>query len=752
MRRFRYAIAALIFLVLLLSFLFLLHSSDWRPVDQDTWFAFALPKDAAPTFPFDVSPEAPAGKHGFVRTSEEGQFVLENGERIRFWGVGVGQQLLCPTHEVADRMAERLAGFGVNLVRVQGLDAVIFDGQKGNTRSLDPEKLDRFDYLVAGLKEHGIYVDIVLATFRRFESGDGVVDWDAPTLRGSYEKERLLRSIAFFDPYVLALQREFADQLLSHRNPYTGNTYAEEPSVAMIEIVNETTLMYGWLRDYLNSDSQESIHITSYYSRELDVLWNLWLQDNYGTRAALEESWRSGDLGLRGLLGEENPTESTVRRILYLERASYSEKRVADLLDFYLNLEREYFTGFAAFLKEGLGVRVPVSGTHTFHGMAGQPVQALLDFVGMHVQWQHPIVPQGQTWDDPFRILNTAMVRGESESIPYRADWIETRNTLFRIAYGVAALGKPLVVSEYNHALPNEYRAEFPLILAAYANLQDWDGVIVHEYGFASSHLEESFLHSPFTIANDPVIMAQMPIASLLFRAGYVQRAERTELVPYTADESAEAFLSFGLDIHRQLAWKGVDPEVSLIHKVRNVYGDAHESEDRLQGHEESPFLSDTAELTWDVEHGLVLVDADSVQAAIGYLGGRTIRLRDLTLQVSTDFSVVSLVALDAQPIDSSRSLLLTAVSRAKNTDMVLKRDHLGFYLLEDWGNPPILVEGVEGRIELQNMAPEGLRVYRLGEQGSATSEISTEQGEGSIRFEIPGNTPALWYWISWSP
>lgn len=94
------------------------------------------------------------------------------------------------------------------------------------------------------LKAHGLYVDLVLYGDRIFRPGDNVIDADAPAFAKTYEGQRLLRSMAFVDPYLLKLQREFLKQLLAHRNPYTGLTYAEEPAVAMVELINGTSLTY----------------------------------------------------------------------------------------------------------------------------------------------------------------------------------------------------------------------------------------------------------------------------------------------------------------------------------------------------------------------------------------------------------------------------------------------------------------------------------------------------------------------------
>ena len=750
-RPIRYGFAGALFAALLLAFGLLLHNSSWEGFGETSWSPFSLPLEA-PDFPFDVRPEAPAGGSGFVDTNQAGHFVLGTGERIRFWGVGVGQQLLCPTKETAERLADRLAAFGVNLVRVQGLDAVIFDSSEGNTRSLNAEKLDRFDYLVAQLKERGIYVDLVLIAFRQFRAGDGVVDWSASTLHGSYEKERLLRSTGMFDPQVLELHREYAEQLLQHRNPYTGGTYANEPAVAMIEIINETTLLYGWLRDYLNAASEEPTRLTAYYSRELDVLWNLWLQDTYVTREALEARWEPVRAGRVGLLADEDPAQGTVRRTLYTEQDKNSEARSHDLLSFYADLERTYFVDFASFLRNELGVRVPISGTHTFHGMAGQPIQAELDFVGMHVQWQHPILMSGQTFNDlPFRILNTPMVRGEIEDIPYRADWIETKNTLARVAYSATAEGKPLLVSEYNHAFPNEYRAEFPLLLAAYASLQDWDGVVLHEYGLHEEQLLESSLQSPFAIANDPAVMTQLPVAAMAFRHGDIVPAERTERVAYNDSEVAEAFLRFGLDIHAQMEWIDAEAERVMVHGICNQYVAQQGGEpSRFSTSEiENPFRSDTGELSWDLETGYVLIDTDRVQAAVGAVGGRTLQTADATFRIGTDFAAVSVISLDGEPIPVSSSLLLTAISRAQNTGMTLKRDHLGFYLLEDWGTPPILIEDVRGTVQIRRASQDLLQASALGADGSRISPSEIRVDGEMIELQLGATGSCVWTYLS---
>lgn len=159
------------------------------------------------------------------------------------------------------------------------------------------------------------------------------------------------------------------------------------------------------------------------------------------------------------------------------------------------------------------------------------------------------------------------------------------------------------------------------------------------------------------------------------------------------------------------------------------------------------PYRSDTGELVWDLERGVVTIDTPFVQAAIGFLGRRTIRLSQMTLRSVTDFAAVGLVSLDGRPIAQSEKLLLTAVSRVKNTDMILKRDVVGFYVLEDWGKAPILVQDVRARIELRLTNPQGARVFRLDEQGQLDTPLAARVEGDRLIFGLGGQR-TLWYGI----
>ena len=108
--------------------------------------------------PIDISfvfkGEKPAGKHGFLKVSG-GKLVFENGTKAKFWGANFNSGLNFPPFDFSEKIAERLAKIGINIVRFHQIDAEwanpnIFQFSKGerigNTLSLDPKSMKRLDY------------------------------------------------------------------------------------------------------------------------------------------------------------------------------------------------------------------------------------------------------------------------------------------------------------------------------------------------------------------------------------------------------------------------------------------------------------------------------------------------------------------------------------------------------------------------------------------------------------------------------
>ena len=86
---------------------------------------------------------------------------------------------------------------------------------------------------------------------------------------------------------MIALQKEYARDLLTHVNPYTKAAYTDEPAVAFIEINNENALLDEWHKGGLD-------HLPAIYRNELSKLWTAWLSAKYGSMASAPHSWNQG--------------------------------------------------------------------------------------------------------------------------------------------------------------------------------------------------------------------------------------------------------------------------------------------------------------------------------------------------------------------------------------------------------------------------------------------------------------------------
>lgn len=243
------------------------------------WFAFPMVAGPGPLGGADASflNTAPAGSAGFV-TIRDGHFVDGAGNRLRFFATNLTATACFPAPEAAPRLARRLAALGFNLIRLHFMDIEKPHGLFESDRvTFAPEQLDRLDRLVAALKAAGIHVNLNLHVARRYPGIDG----EAATRFG------FGKVLDRFHPPFIEAQVDYAKRLLGHVNPYTGNAYAQEPAVAMIELNNENTLLPFWGGSL--DDLPEP------FAGELLRQWNDWLKKRYGTEASLRKAWSRGE-------------------------------------------------------------------------------------------------------------------------------------------------------------------------------------------------------------------------------------------------------------------------------------------------------------------------------------------------------------------------------------------------------------------------------------------------------------------------
>lgn len=253
-------------------------------------FPFVLPWDDAEPGVANLSGwlPKPAGKFGHVRAKADGHLYAGDA-RIRFFGVDLAFSANVPAHEDAEKVAARLAKFGVNIVRFHIMDMRrfpegILSRSSASTQELDPEALDRLDYFTDQLNRNGIYVNLCLLNYRALCAADGLPPEIEQAGGGPFQRRHV---VGFFDEAVLETQRVYARNLLTHRNAYTGKMYAESPAVAFVEINNENGLVHAWL-------GGEVDELPERFRAELKERWNRWLLTRHGSAEKLRQAWAEG--------------------------------------------------------------------------------------------------------------------------------------------------------------------------------------------------------------------------------------------------------------------------------------------------------------------------------------------------------------------------------------------------------------------------------------------------------------------------
>lgn len=219
----------------------------------------------------------PAGSDGFLKI-ENGHFVSESGAPVYFVGTNLCFSGDFPQDKpTAERLAKSLSRYGINCVRLHHMDSHEIWGNSPNHLTIDPEKLDRLDYMIYQFHLNGIYVNINLHVSRKFSEKEGFVNTEALPKQD--------KGIDNFEPKMIEYQKKYAKDLLTHVNPYTKKAYIDDPGVAMIEINNENSVVASW--SWSNLDA-----LPEPYCDTFNQLWNDWLIKKYRTTDRLKAAWQ----------------------------------------------------------------------------------------------------------------------------------------------------------------------------------------------------------------------------------------------------------------------------------------------------------------------------------------------------------------------------------------------------------------------------------------------------------------------------
>jgi len=695
--------------------------------DIPGWVVFAPESDPFTESPLDLRSlnEPTAGSQGWIQ-AQDGSFVHERtGEPLRIWGVNVGTSVLSMDDEQMAQMARFFAKQGVNMVRFHGRMT------PEEEMVLDEGMRDRLFALVATLKQEGIYTKLSLYFPLWYKLNDF-----------GYDGQQHPFGLLFFNPELQEQYKTLWRDLLTAVNPYTGLALKDDPAVAIAELVNEDSLFFWTFDpdDVLPGEQREL----------LERQFASWLIERNGSLDAALETWGDTDARISG------------DRVAVLSAGAIASQpdspRAQAMAQFYADRQTRFFTEMRDFLKDDLGYGGLVLGSNWITADARtlgaldkytNTVGDLMDrhgyFGGMHEGDRASYsLNVGDRYEDQSALLLKNASREEGDrplSLPF-----------MDVQYD----NKPSIVSEINWSMPNYFRADFPVLLAAYGSLQETDGF----FFFATNVVRWDQQLGKFAIAS-PVVMGQFPATALIYRQERLKAGEpvvtldrpvaaiqNLEGVPVAAPENLDALREADLpaDGEAPRADQVIDPAAFLVGQVRLNYtedrdvaqiADLSEFRDR-QTHQ---IRSNTGEIRWDYDDGLLTLDAPTVKGAAGFLAhAGTLDLAPLTLTSDMLYGSILLVSLDNEPLDRSRSMLLQVMSADENfgwqTEGTMEKT------IQSVGTPPLVVRELSGSLSLNRPDASALTVTALDANGYPAEEFGN-----AADIQLAGDR--FYYWIT---
>lgn len=673
------------------------------------WFEFVIPDSDTTHNSVDMSflNSEIAGGSGYVKV-EKGHFIDGKGTRIRFFGTNLTFSSAFPDKETAVMIAGRLRKLGMNVVRFHHMDnqsapGGIWDAAK---KELDAGQLDRLDWLVYQLKLHGIYSNINTHVSREYPGCDyeGIGDFN-------YGK-----GIDQFYPPYIEMQKAYAKALLTHKNPYTGTTYVDEPAVAFVEVNNENSLISNWSHlPKLNKEHKEA----------LLQQWKEWMGKH---QDYVKKDRFSADL--MAIISD------------YSEKTPVVQKE--SMWSFLMEREMIYAREMVDYYKKDLNVKANIAETQAYYsGVQGVYRESeVSDFDDMHSYWEHPNFP-GKSWSSTnWTIRNSSMVTDKQTGT---LTWFAEH----RIA------GMPLTISEYDHPAPNFFCAEMFPMLNSFAAFQDFDGI--YHFTFDAPY-DGGRIDNFFSSAGHPLKQIFVPVGAVLFRMGAVKSGQHPVQLGLPQSAVLENMVKTGDKIRLHVSnmkyvWEeaGASPGLAIQHPA-NV--DVKATEFKLSepvSTNTGPWESESGEIIWDNRdsiNAVYKINAPSARAAIGYIGGKSIDLGNVTIAMDTtrfNWATITVTALDGKPVEKSTRILLVAAGRVENTGWKWDAKHTT--VGGEWGTAPTMAEGIPAKLTFRDM--DQFKVYALDPAGNQGREVPVSKRGGEQVFGIGSQYKTLWYIIT---
>ncbi len=656
-----------------------------RSLAGPDWFAFQPAKEPAPgVIDMNAWLDRPAGKHGGVRMVKD-HFAFEDGTPVKFWGVNLSYTANAPDQAAADFTAARFARYGVNAVRMHKFSYPTGQGGIGDPNDstrMDPKGLDRLDYFAAKLKEHGVYFGW------SHSYGFKVVPGDSKRLLAYDEIAKNLKGNTYafihFAEDVQDLMIEMVVNLLRHKNPYTGKTYAEEPALCFIELQNEDDIFFY--------TSEGAFNACPTYRKRFLARFAAWLKERYGSQEKLKEAWEAA-LKPNEALADENIMPQLNPWFFGEDhlpgQKGGARRRLLDTAAFLHDVQDRFYGRFVKAIRDA-GYKGPLNGS------PWQAPSMVPHYYNLYSDYKVGYIDRHNYFGGAGREMFTSMLTRPGSG--YFGSGLQK------------VIDRPFALSEWIHVYPNVYAAEGPAIVAAYGmGLQGWDA----SYEFQSQAHRKVFGDIaggfPWGVwdADVPTSLGQYPALARMIYRGDVKEGEIIAVRRVRPADLAEGRFDFSDKVEQQGDVKKfsgtVPPEALAAGRVVVEFTDKAEASQLpdLGRYRKGPVItSTTGQLAWDTSgQGFFTVNTPGTRAVVGFTDRKEQTLGNVKVQIDTPFAELFLTALDPkEDLAGCRRALLTVLARQSNTGFT-------YFTVDNKvlnnGGPPILLEPVKATVTI---------------------------------------------------
>lgn len=715
------------------------------PAGADQWFPFSPEEDYGKPSAIDMSDwlDKPAGKHGRIR--RHGDDLMLQGKPVKLWGLNLCFSACAPDKALADRRAACYAKYGINAVRLHkyadGAGWAGIQSPDSFTR-FDPAGLDRLDYQVWAFKQKGIYVKFS-AHFGAQKLGPGdkaivpYLEEFGPLKGNKIQRVTTPHSAMHYAPELQHVQILQMVNLLKHKNPYTGLTYAEDPAVAFVEIINEQSILFYTSMSPLKAS--KTIR-TSVARRFCD-----WLRKRYKNHEGLVTAW--GEKGLNSFADEGwVPTDEHLDRnnILPLGNPwywdpdnlhggqSFQKKRLLDTLSFLTELQDDFYDAYVKAMREAGYTGEIVSSNW-------QAGRAYSHYLNLHSDARVGAIDRHNYFGggDGGKINNGSMLAVPGSGL---------------LSVGMQQVDdRPFMLSEWIHVMPNEWGVEGPAIIGAYGmGLQGWDVSYLFQNSDSGGFLD--VIGKSRWEVSSPQILGVFPaVARQVLRQDVRQsenKAVRYVHVP-ALKEGRLGFTDKVIQNHDVKSFtSAVVPAAALA--VSRCVVDFSEGYQKTFQVNLSDYVKDgllrsyTGQLAWRPGEkkldGHFTMNTDATKAVVGFAAGRTCRLGDVTIRPASRYAAIYVTAREKdKTIATSKQILVVAMARARNTGMKVFQD----VRIMARGAAPVLLEPVSAAINIRKNGQPTVHV--LDHDGCRTGKtLPVEEGA----FQIDGARDKTCYYL----